>query len=119
MGTDGSVSWMFHKKGTIVYEKSKVTDYDSFFETALDNGADDVNEEGEAYEIVCAPDAFSGLKEALDGLGLEADAAEVGLVPENYQALEADKVDSFTRLIDTLEDNDDVQNVYHNAELPE
>ena len=119
MGTDGSVSWMFHKKGTIVYEKSKVTDYDALFETALDNGADDVNEEGEVYEIICAPDAFDGLKEALDGLGLEADAAEVGLVPENYQALEADKVDSFTRLIDTLEDNDDVQNVYHNAELPE
>ena len=119
MGTDGSVSWMFHKKGTIVYEKSKVTDYDTFFETALDNGADDVNEEGEVYEIVCAPDAFDGLKEALDGLGLEADVAEVGLVPENYQALEADKVDSFNRLIDTLEDNDDVQNVFHNAELPE
>ena len=102
MGTDGSVGWMFHKKGTIVYEKSKVTDYDTFFETTLDNGADDVNEEGEVYEIVCTPDAFDGLKEALDALGLEADVAEVGLVPENYQALEADKVDSFNRLIDTL-----------------
>ena len=68
LGTDGSVSWMFHKKGTIVYAKEKISDFDTFFEAALEAGADDVKEEGEVYEIECAPDTFSDVKEALDKL---------------------------------------------------
>ncbi|MFW7377801.1 MAG: YebC/PmpR family DNA-binding transcriptional regulator [Oligoflexus sp.] len=117
LGTDGSVSWMFHKKGTIVYQKDKVTDYDKFFEVAIEAGADDVKDDDDIYEIISAPENFEALKEALDQLGLEADVAEVMQIPENYTAVEGDKAESLTKMIEALEDHDDVQNVYHNAEL--
>ncbi len=119
LGTEGSVGYMFHKKGTIVYQRSKIKDFDRLFETALEAGADDVKDEHDVVEIICAPDAFNGLKETLDKMGLEADVAEIMFVPENYSAIDSDKSMSMQKLIDWLEDNDDVQNVYHNAEMPE
>lgn len=119
LGTDGSVSWMFHKKGTIVYGKENIPNYDQLFEVALESGADDVRDEGNVYEIECAPEAFEDLKNALDQLNIEPDVAEVGLVPENYTELDEDKAGKLMKLIDTLEDNDDVQNVYHNGQFPE
>jgi transcriptional/translational regulatory protein YebC/TACO1 len=70
-------------------------------------------------EILCAPEAFNELKETLDKTGLEADVAEIMRVPENYTAIDSDQAASMQKLIDWLEDNDDVQNVYHNAEMPE
>lgn len=117
LGTDGSVSWMFHKKGTIVYTKESIKDFDSFFESALEAGADDVKEDGEVYEIECSPDSFSDVKEALDKLEIDAEVAELGLIPENYTALDEEKSTKLSKLIDTLEDNDDVQNVYHNGQF--
>ncbi len=119
LGTEGSVSWMFHKKGNIVYQRQNIKDPDKLFEVALENGADDINEEDGVIEIVCQPSAFNDLKDALDKTGVEADVAEVGMIPENYSAIDAAKSESLTKLIDFLEDNDDVQNVYHNAEMPD
>ncbi|WP_141735597.1 YebC/PmpR family DNA-binding transcriptional regulator [Oligoflexus tunisiensis] len=119
LGTEGSVGYMFHKKGTIVYQRSKIQDFDKVFEAALEAGADDVKDEDDVVEIICAPDAFNELKETLDRMGLEADVAEIMRVPENYSAIDSDKAASMQKLIDWLEDNDDVQNVYHNAEMPE
>ncbi len=119
LGTEGSVGYMFHKKGTIVYQRSKIKDFDRLFETALEAGADDVKDEHDVVEIICAPDTFNGLKETLDKMGLEADVAEIMFVPENNSAIDSDKAVSMQKLIDWLEDNDDVQNVYHNAEMPE
>lgn len=119
LGTEGSVGYMFHKKGTIVYQRGKIKDFDKLFEAALEAGAEDVKEDEDAVEIICAPDAFNELKEALDRMGLEADVAEIMRVPENYTAVDSDKAQSMQKLIDWLEDNDDVQNVYHNAEMPE
>jgi YebC/PmpR family DNA-binding regulatory protein len=119
LGTEGSVGYMFHKKGTIVYQRGKIKDFDKLFEAALEAGADDVKEDEDAVEIICAPDAFNELKESLDRMGLEADVAEIMRVPENYTAVDSDKALSMQKLIDWLEDNDDVQNVYHNAEMPE
>lgn len=119
LGTEGSVSWMFHKKGNIVYQRQNIKDPDRLFEVALENGADDINEQDGVIEIVCQPTAFNDLKDALDGIGVEADVAEVGMIPENYSAIDAAKSESLTKLIDYLEDNDDVQNVYHNAEMPD
>lgn len=119
LGTDGSVNWMFHRKGTLVYQKEKVKDYEKFFEAAIEAGADDVAEEDEVYEVVTSPENFEALKEALDKLDLEADVAEVMQVPENYITVEGDKAVSLTKMIELLEDNDDVQNVYHNAEIIE
>jgi YebC/PmpR family DNA-binding regulatory protein len=119
LGTEGSVGYMFHKKGTIVYQRSKIKDFEKLFEAALEAGADDVKDEDDVVEIICAPDAFNELKDALDKMGLEADVAEIMRVPENYSAIDSDKAASMQKLIDWLEDNDDVQNVYHNAEMPE
>lgn len=119
LGTDGSVSWMFHPKGQIVYKKESITNYDQLFELALENGADDVLEEGDFYEILCEPSAFHSLKEALDGLGVDADVAELSRVPENSTQVEGKKAESLNKLIDALEDCDDVQNVYHNGEFAE
>ena len=119
LGTEGSVGYMFHKKGTIVYQRGKIKDFDKLFEAALEAGAEDVKEDEDAVEIICAPDAFNELKDTLDKMGLDADIAEIMRVPENYSALDSDKALSMQKLIDWLEDNDDVQNVYHNAEMPE
>jgi YebC/PmpR family DNA-binding regulatory protein len=119
LGTEGSVGYMFHKKGTIVYQRGKIKDFDKLFEAALEAGAEDVKEDEDAVEIICAPEAFNELKDTLDKMGLEADVAEIMRVSENYSALDSDKALSMQKLIDWLEDNDDVQNVYHNAEMPE
>ncbi|MBF0443228.1 MAG: YebC/PmpR family DNA-binding transcriptional regulator [Oligoflexales bacterium] len=119
LGTDGSVSWMFQKKGTIVYQKEKIKDFDKLFEVALENGAEEVLDEDDVYEIECPPSLFNDLKEALDKLGIEADVAEISMVPDNYTKLDAEKAESLNKLINNLEDNDDVQNVFHNAELPD
>lgn len=119
LGTEGSVGWMFHKKGTLVYGREKVKNFDELFENALEAGAEDVKDEGDAVEITCPPEAFHALKEALDQLALEADVAEVMWVPENHTSLDSEKALSMQKLIDWLEDNDDVQSVYHNAAFDE
>ena len=120
LGTEGSVSYMFHKKGQIIYKKSDVEDFDKLFELALENGADDVLDEDETvYEIVCAPDKFLSLKDVLDTLQVEAEVAELTRIPENYNPIEGKKLESLNKMIDALEDCDDVQNVYHNAEYPD
>lgn len=119
LGTDGSVNWMFNTKGVIVYEKEKVADYDKLFEVALENGAEDVSDENDAYEITCEPGDFGALKDALDTLDIEASVCEITRIPENLTDVDEAKAESVNKLVDALEDNDDIQNVYHNAQLPE
>lgn len=120
LGTDGSVGWMFHSKGQLVYEKEKVADFEKLFETALENGAEEVDDSDDGvYEIICEPAAFQSLKDQLDSLGVEPEVAEVTRIPENYTALDGDKALSLNKLIDMLEDCDDVQNVYHNGQFPD
>lgn len=116
LGTDGSVNWMFHKKGLIIFEKSKIVDQEKLFELAIENGAEDVKDEGDIFEITCEVSNFLPLKEALDSLGVEADVAEVTRIPENHTLVDADKFESIIKMVDKLEDNDDVQNVYQNAQ---
>ena len=119
MGTEGSVSYMFHKKGQIVYKKEDVKNFDELFELALDNGADDVDDEdSEVYAITCPHDTFLSLKDKLDTLNIDAVMAEVTRIPENFTPVEGKKAESLLKMIDTLEACDDVQNVYHNGELP-
>lgn len=119
LGTDGSVSWMFKTKGTIVYEKALVKNFDQLFELALENGAEEVNEEDEVYEVLCEPEDYEALSEALSKLEIEAAVSEVTKVAENTVELSGDKAVTFNKLIDMLEDNDDVQNVYHNGQISE
>ena len=118
MGTEGSVSWMFKKKGLIIYEKQKIPDFDAFFEAALEAGVEDVNDQDEdVVEITCEWQKFSDVKEALDKLNIEAAVAEVSQIPENKKEIDEEGNTSLQKLIDKLEDLDDVQNVFHNAEI--
>ena len=119
LGTDGSVSWMFQNQGTLIYQKDKIENFDLFFEIATEHGADDIREEEDIYEVICAASAFNELKEGLDKLKIEPEMAEISKIPENYTDIDDEKVVSLLKMIDLLEDNDDVQNVSHNANLPE
>lgn len=120
LGTDGSVNWMFQTKGLIIFDRTKIKDFDALFELAIDNGAEDIKDTEDSYEVYCEPSAFNDLKAALDEkLDVEADFAEIARIPENTTKLDADQSESLQKLIDTLEDKDDVQNVYHNGEMVE
>ena len=117
LGTDGSVNWMFNRKGVIVYSKDKINNYDEFFELAIENGAEDVKDEEEQYEVECAPEDLTGLKTALDVFCDEPLFCEISYIPENTNQIPPEKFESLEKLINALEDNDDVQNVYHNGEV--
>lgn len=118
LGTDGSVAWMFSRKGLIVYESSKIDDFDKLFELALDAGAEDVQENDGAYEIICPPSELMNVKAKLDSLCENPDICESTMIPENKTDIEKNKAESLEKLIDTLEDNDDVQQIYHSANFP-
>lgn len=118
LGTNGSVSFMFDKKGVIVID-AEAGDEDSVMEAALEAGAEDFSAEDGAYEITTAPEDFSAVREALEGQGYEFLSAEIDMVPQTMTSLSEEQKKQFEKMLDMLEDNDDVQNVYHNAELAE
>ena len=118
LGTPGCVSWMFKKKGTIVVDK-EATDEDTIMMIALDAGAEDVSSEGDSYEITTAPEDFLTVSEALEKEGIAVEASELAMVPDTTVALEGDAAQTMSRMISELEELDDVQEVYTNAELPE
>jgi YebC/PmpR family DNA-binding regulatory protein len=119
MGTSGCVSFMFEKKGLIVVEKDDEIDEDELMMMALDAGAEDFASEDEVYEITTSPEDFSTVREALEGNGLEFASAEVTMIPSTTANIDGDAAVKFEKLIERLEDDDDIQNVYHNAEFPE
>ena len=115
LGTSGCVSYMFDKKGVIVIDRSTTTlSEDDMMMMALDAGAEDVKAEDEVYEITTAPSDFSAVRDALEGNGLEFLEASVEMVPQNTVELDEAAAEKMQRLIDNLEDNDDVMNVYSN-----
>jgi len=118
LGAGNCVAWMFEKRGTFVISAEKA-DEDTLMEIALEAGADDVKTEGELLEIVCRVDAFSAVKEALAARGIEPDAAEIAMVPNSTVTLDADKARRVLGLMESMEDHDDVQNVYANFDIPE
>ena len=118
VGTPGCVSWMFKKKGTIVVSK-EAADEDTVMMVALDAGAEDVAVNEDSYEITTAPEDFLTVSDALEKEGIAAEASEVAMVPDNYVKLEGDAAQTMARLTGELEELDDVQEVYTNAELPE
>jgi YebC/PmpR family DNA-binding regulatory protein len=119
LGTDGSVSWMFKRKGVIVYPSSAISDYEAMLETAIESGAQDVRESDGQYELVSEPEDFDALRKALEKFGAEPEFCEITMIPENFTKVDPDKVPSLEKLINALEDNDDVQNVYHNGDWEE
>lgn len=119
MGTTGCVSFMFERKGLIVIERTDSMDEDEMMMMALDAGAEDFSSDEETFEITTTLEDFSTVREALEGNGIEFASAELSMIPSTTVALDSDKAGKFERLIDMLDDNDDVQNVWHNAEFPE
>ena len=120
LGTTGSVGFMFDERGVLVVEKQPGSDEDEMMMTALDAGAEDVNVEEDVYEILTAPNDFSAVREKLEGQGLTFLSAEVQKIPQNTVAVtDPDTIQKIQKMLDLLEENDDVQNVYHNADLPD
>ena len=116
LGTNGCVSYMFDQKGVIVIDNSEEElDEDAVMMDALDCGAEDFNAEDNIIEILTDPDSFSAVREALEAKGYKFAQAEIQMVPQTMVTLtDEDDLKNMNKLIDMLEDNDDVQNVYHN-----
>lgn len=115
MGEAGCVAWMFNTQGLIVYDTS--VDFEQLFEAAIEAGADDVSEQDEQYEVITDPSAFIEVREALEAKGFKHLSAEVTMVPQTLVPLEGKQAESMLKLMDKLEDNDDVQNVYANFDI--
>jgi len=116
LGTSGCVSYMFDKKGVIIIEKKEGLDEDTIMMAALEAGADDVITEEEFFEILTAVSDFSNVREELEKEGYEFVEAQLKMVPQTMIKLDEKHASSMERLIDMLEDDDDVQNIYHNWE---
>lgn len=119
LGSTGCVSFMFQKKGQMVIEKKDGLDEDEIMMMALDAGAEDFEAEDEVYVITTAPEEFGTVREALESQGLEFLETEVKMIPDTYTEIDEETSTKFQKLLDQLEDDDDVQDVYHNAEFPE
>ena len=118
LAAENSVAWMFSRKGQIVVEKGKV-DEDKLLSVALDAGADDMNDDGSAWEVVCAPEQFEAVREAVKGLGVSPATAEVAMVPQNYIKLVGKEAQQMLKLMEAIEDHDDVQHVWANFDVEE
>ena len=119
VGTTGCVSYMFDQKGQIIVDKEEYEiDADEFMMLALDAGAEDFVEEDDSYEILTAPEDFSAVREALEKEGVPMAQAEITMIPQNYVQLTSEEdIKNINRTLDLLEEDDDVQNVYHNWDM--
>ena len=121
IGTPGCVSFMFDEKGQIIIDKEECEmDSDDLMMIALDAGAEDFNEEDDSYEVLTDPDSFQEVEEALKAEGIPMAQAEVTMIPQTYVKLTDEKqINNLNRILDLLDASDDVQNVYHNWDMPE
>ena len=119
MGKPGCVSYMFDEKGYLAVERTPALDDDTMMEYCLEAGADDYTAEDDAYEVYCAPENFSAVRSYLEGKGVNFFEAAVKKIPQNYITLDAEKQATFVKMLDKLNELDDVQEVFHNVELPE
>jgi YebC/PmpR family DNA-binding regulatory protein len=118
LGSSGCVAWMFKKKGYIAIDRTLIEE-EKLMETALDAGAEDVREDESTFEVITAPEDFEAVKTALDGLSLAYISAEVTMLPQNTTSLAGKEAEQMVKLMDMLEDCDDVQKVHTNADIPE
>lgn len=120
LGQNGCVSFLFDRKGVLLIEKKDGIDEDALMMDALDVGAEDFNVEDECYEVTTAPEAFSATREALEAKGYTFEQAEINYIPQTLtQLTDEDSVKKMENLLDMLEDNDDVQGVYHSWDMPD
>ncbi|MBM4313919.1 MAG: YebC/PmpR family DNA-binding transcriptional regulator, partial [Deltaproteobacteria bacterium] len=116
LGENGCVAWMFDKKGSITFDK-KAVDEDALMETALEAGADDVRDQETEWEVITDPLNYESVKKVIDQKGWKTLDSRVGLIPQNMVKLEGGKAETMMKLMEKLEDNDDVQNVYSNFDI--
>ncbi|MHB8734448.1 MAG: YebC/PmpR family DNA-binding transcriptional regulator [Terriglobales bacterium] len=118
LGEAGSVAWMFKKKGDIAVPKAKISE-DDLMAIVLEAGAEDIRDDGSSWEVLTPPEAFDAVVAELKAKKLEPSHAEVGMIPQNYVKLEGKEADAMLRLLDALDDQDDVQQVYSNFDMDE
>jgi YebC/PmpR family DNA-binding regulatory protein len=118
LASTGAVSWMFHKKGYIVIEKAKA-DEEKLMTAVLEAGADDLQDDDDNWEVFSAPEAFPAVHEAVKALGVEPATAQVSMIPQNYVKLEGKTAQQMVKLMEALEDHDDVQHVWSNFDISE
>ena len=118
MAETGAVSYMFNRKGVIVFNKDKYTE-DQLMEVGLEAGAEDIIDDGDSFTVHTAPSDFMAVQQAFTDAGMEYESAEFNQVPENLVPVDASVGKKVMNLFDALEDNDDTQNVYMNADLPD
>jgi len=118
LGESGCVAWMFEPKGIITIQKDSV-DEDTLMLAALDAGAEDIRSEGDTYEVITAPDDFAAVRDAITAAGIKYTTAELTRLPKSTITVDGKEARQVLRLVDQLEDNDDVQQVYSNFDIPE
>jgi YebC/PmpR family DNA-binding regulatory protein len=119
LGESGSVAWQFTRKGVIVVEKTVAPDEDRLLELALEAGAEDLSDSESSWDIVTAPQDFKAVRNALEAAGVPIFSAELSMLPQTAIRVEGSEATQVLRLIEALEDLDDVQNVYANFDIPE
>ena len=118
MAETGAVGWMFHRKGDIVVPK-EAADEDTMMSIVLDAGAEDLNDDGSAWEVTTPPEAMEKVREALVTAGITPASAEVAFIPQNYVKLTGAQAQQMLRMVENMEDHDDVQHVYANFDIDE
>jgi YebC/PmpR family DNA-binding regulatory protein len=121
LAAPNAVAWMFNKKGHLVIEKSKAPgiDEEKLMTAVLDAGADDLQDEGDSWEVFSAPETFSAVQEAVKALAIEPASAKVELIPQNTVKLEGKPAQAMMKLMEALDDHDDVQNISSNFDISE
>jgi YebC/PmpR family DNA-binding regulatory protein len=118
MAETGAVGWMFHRKGDIVVPK-EAADEDKMMSIVLDAGAEDLKDDGSAWEVTTPPEAMEKVREALTKAGINPASAEVAWIPQNYVKLSGAQAQQMLRMVENMEDHDDVQHVYANFDIDE
>jgi YebC/PmpR family DNA-binding regulatory protein len=116
MGEAGSVAWMFKKKGDIVIPKAQATE-EKLMDLVLESGAEDLKDDGDFWEILCDPSSYESVLEAVKAAGVTPENSEIGMIPDNYIKLTGHQAGTMIRLMEALEDQDDVQHVYSNFDI--
>ena len=118
VGTDGCVAWMFDKKGLITVSKEE-SDEETLMELALDAGAEDIIEETDSFDIITDPSDFDAVQEAIDAAEIKYELAEITMIPQNLTKVEGKEAEQMIKFMEVLDDSDDIQNFYCNADIPD
>jgi len=116
LGENGCVAWMFTKKGTLIFDKGSV-DEEKLMDTAIEAGAEDIKDSGDTFDVITTPESFDAVKKACEDAGLTPAEADVAMIPQNTIKLEGDDAAKMLKLMEAIEDHDDVQDVYANFDI--